>query len=166
MQRWRFLVIRDPKVKQTVGTLYKRAYDEQVAPRYRAGEPAPGMPTGSGCWSIASSPIAAIRTKFSLCQPPRPSPRERYSARNLGNTLSSPCQNTASVPRPIRNAGALSAAQNTTAKGSIMSETDRQPKDPTAVASGNGPDGYRWRRCDRCLISRFRGRPRSSISVT
>ncbi|HEX9535564.1 MAG TPA: nitroreductase family protein [Stellaceae bacterium] len=43
MQRWRFLVIRDPKVKQTVGAFYKRAWDEQVAPRYRAGEPAPGM---------------------------------------------------------------------------------------------------------------------------
>ena len=43
MQRWRFLVIRDPKVKETVGALYKRAWDEQVAPRYRSGEPAPGM---------------------------------------------------------------------------------------------------------------------------
>src|ERR1700736_5553463 len=43
MQRWQFLVIRDPKVKETVGALYKRAWDEQVAPRYRAGEPAPGM---------------------------------------------------------------------------------------------------------------------------
>jgi hypothetical protein len=42
-QRWRFLLIRDPKVKETVGALYKRAWDEQVAPRYRAGEPAPGM---------------------------------------------------------------------------------------------------------------------------
>jgi nitroreductase len=43
MQRWRFLVIRDRKIKETVGALYKRAWDEQVAPRYRAGEPAPGM---------------------------------------------------------------------------------------------------------------------------
>jgi nitroreductase len=42
MQRWRFLVIRDPKVRETVGALYKRAWDEQVAPRYRSGEPAPG----------------------------------------------------------------------------------------------------------------------------
>jgi nitroreductase len=42
MQRWRFLVIRDPKVKQTVGAYYKQAWDEVVAPRYRAGEPAPG----------------------------------------------------------------------------------------------------------------------------
>jgi hypothetical protein len=43
MQRWRFLVIRDAKIKETVGALYKRAWDEQVAPRYRAGDPAPGM---------------------------------------------------------------------------------------------------------------------------
>jgi nitroreductase len=43
MQRWRFLVIRDPKIKETIGALYKRAWEEQVAPRYRAGEPAPGM---------------------------------------------------------------------------------------------------------------------------
>jgi nitroreductase len=42
MQQWRFLVVRDPKVKETVGALYKRAWDERVSPRYRAGEPAPG----------------------------------------------------------------------------------------------------------------------------
>jgi len=40
---WRFLVIRDAEIKETVGALYKRAWDERVAPRYRAGEPAPGM---------------------------------------------------------------------------------------------------------------------------
>jgi hypothetical protein len=34
MQRWRFLVIRDPRVKETVGAYYKHAWDEQVAPRY------------------------------------------------------------------------------------------------------------------------------------
>ena len=42
MQRWKFLVIRDAGIKQTVGALYRRAWDEQVGPRYRAGEPAPG----------------------------------------------------------------------------------------------------------------------------
>ena len=42
MQRWRFLVVQDAGVKQTVGALYRRAWDEIVAPRYRAGEPAPG----------------------------------------------------------------------------------------------------------------------------
>ena len=41
MQRWRFLVVRDPKVKEAIGAMYKRAWDEQVAPRYRSGEPAP-----------------------------------------------------------------------------------------------------------------------------
>jgi nitroreductase len=43
MQRWRFLVIRDPKIKETVGALYKRAWDQRAAPRYQSGEPAPGM---------------------------------------------------------------------------------------------------------------------------
>jgi nitroreductase len=42
MQRWRFLVVKDAAVKQTVGAYYKRAWDEQVGPRYRAGEPPPG----------------------------------------------------------------------------------------------------------------------------
>jgi nitroreductase len=42
MQRWRFLVVTDPKVKQTVGAYYKRAWDEVVRPRYSAGSPAPG----------------------------------------------------------------------------------------------------------------------------
>jgi nitroreductase len=42
MQRWRFLVIRDPNVKETIGAYYKRAWDDVVSPRYRAGEPAPG----------------------------------------------------------------------------------------------------------------------------
>ena len=42
MQRWRFLVIRDPRVKRAVGSYYKRAWDEVVSPRYRAGKPAPG----------------------------------------------------------------------------------------------------------------------------
>ena len=42
MQRWRFLVVRDPQVKQTVGAYYKRTWDEVVSPRYRSGEPAPG----------------------------------------------------------------------------------------------------------------------------
>jgi nitroreductase len=43
MQRWRFLVVRDAEIKRTVGACYRRAWDEQVAPRYRSGEPAPGM---------------------------------------------------------------------------------------------------------------------------
>jgi nitroreductase len=42
MQRWRFLVVTDPEVKETVGAYYKRAWDESVYPRYSAGTPAPG----------------------------------------------------------------------------------------------------------------------------
>ena len=42
MQRWRFLVVTDPKVKGTAGGYYKRAWDEYVGPTYRSGTPAPG----------------------------------------------------------------------------------------------------------------------------
>ncbi len=42
MQRWRFLVVTDAKIKETVGAYYKRASDENVYPRYSAGAPAPG----------------------------------------------------------------------------------------------------------------------------
>jgi nitroreductase len=43
MQRWRFLVVRDAAIKQTVAAYYKRAWDEVVGPRYRMSAPAPGM---------------------------------------------------------------------------------------------------------------------------
>jgi nitroreductase len=42
MQRWRFLVVTDPNVKQAVGTYYKRAWDEVVYPRYSVEDSAPG----------------------------------------------------------------------------------------------------------------------------
>src|SRR5437763_16918418 len=42
MQRWRCLVATAPQVKETVGAYYKRAWDETVYPRDRAGAPAPG----------------------------------------------------------------------------------------------------------------------------
>lgn len=42
MQNWRFLVIRDPAIKQAVAAYYQRAWHEIVAPRYRSGGPAPG----------------------------------------------------------------------------------------------------------------------------
>jgi nitroreductase len=42
MQRWRFLVVKDAGVKAAIGAYYKRAWDEVVSPRYRAGQPAPG----------------------------------------------------------------------------------------------------------------------------
>jgi nitroreductase len=43
MQHWRFVVVRDASIKQQVGAYYKRAWDEVVGPRYRAGGPAPAM---------------------------------------------------------------------------------------------------------------------------
>ncbi|HET6238263.1 MAG TPA: nitroreductase family protein [Acetobacteraceae bacterium] len=42
-QRWRFLVIKDPKIKQAVQLLYKRAFDEVVGPRYATSAPPPGV---------------------------------------------------------------------------------------------------------------------------
>jgi nitroreductase len=42
MQRWRFLVVRDPKVKEAVAVYYRRAWNEYVGPTYRSGTPAPG----------------------------------------------------------------------------------------------------------------------------
>jgi nitroreductase len=42
MQSWRFLVIRDPAIKQAAGVWYRKAWDEVVGPRYRSGGPAPG----------------------------------------------------------------------------------------------------------------------------
>ena len=43
MQHWRFVIIQDATIKQAVGAYYKRAWDEVVAPRYRAGESPLGM---------------------------------------------------------------------------------------------------------------------------
>jgi nitroreductase len=62
MQRWRFLVVRDPKVKETVGACYKRAWDEQVAPRYRTG-------TGHQPGAVREEPRAASRplNRFVRC---------------------------------------------------------------------------------------------------
>jgi nitroreductase len=42
MQRWRFLVIKDPTVKQTVAAYYKRAWKENALPGYRTSAPPPG----------------------------------------------------------------------------------------------------------------------------
>src|SRR5437870_11680216 len=42
-QRWRFLVIKDTKIKQGVQVWYKRAFDEVVGPRYLKSAPPPGV---------------------------------------------------------------------------------------------------------------------------
>ncbi len=42
-QRWRFLVIKDPKIKQRVQVYYKRAFDEVIGPRYTSSAPPPGV---------------------------------------------------------------------------------------------------------------------------
>jgi nitroreductase len=42
-QKWRFLVIKDAKIKKAVQVFYKRAYDETIGPRYRTTAPPPGV---------------------------------------------------------------------------------------------------------------------------
>ncbi len=42
-QRWRFLVVKDPAIKQAVQVWYKRAFDEVVGPRYANSAPPPGV---------------------------------------------------------------------------------------------------------------------------
>jgi nitroreductase len=42
-QKWRFLIVKDPKVKKAVQVLYKRAFDEVVGPRYASSAPPPGV---------------------------------------------------------------------------------------------------------------------------
>jgi nitroreductase len=42
-QRWRFLVVKDPAIKQAVQVWYKKAFDEVVGPRYAKSAPPPGV---------------------------------------------------------------------------------------------------------------------------
>ena len=42
-QKWRFLVIKDPKIKKAVQAWYKKAFDEVIRPRYLTSEPPPGV---------------------------------------------------------------------------------------------------------------------------
>ena len=42
-QKWRFLVIKDRKIKDAVAVWYKKAFDETIGPRYRTSEPPPGV---------------------------------------------------------------------------------------------------------------------------
>src|SRR5712692_7505282 len=42
-QRWRFLVIKDTKIKEQVQVYYKRALDEVMGPHYKNSSPPPGV---------------------------------------------------------------------------------------------------------------------------
>jgi nitroreductase len=42
-QRWRFMVVKDPAIKQAVQTFYQRAFDKVVGPRYATSAPPPGI---------------------------------------------------------------------------------------------------------------------------
>src|SRR5262249_52159731 len=43
VQAWRFLVVKDPAIKQRVQVFYKRAFDEVMGPQYRTATPPPGV---------------------------------------------------------------------------------------------------------------------------
>jgi nitroreductase len=42
-QKWRFLVIKDRKIKEAPAAWYKKAYDEIIGPRYSTVAPPPGV---------------------------------------------------------------------------------------------------------------------------
>src|SRR5256885_17046833 len=42
-QRWRFLVLKDARIKRQVQVWYKRAFDEVIGPRYLKSAPPPGV---------------------------------------------------------------------------------------------------------------------------
>ena len=42
-QKWRFMVIKNPAIKQAVQVWYKKAFDEIVGPRYATSAPPPGV---------------------------------------------------------------------------------------------------------------------------
>jgi len=43
LQTWRFLVVKDPAIKQRVQVFYRRAFDEVRGPQYRTATPPPGV---------------------------------------------------------------------------------------------------------------------------
>ena len=45
-QLWRFLVVKDPEIKEQVQKWYQKAFDEVVGPRYEKSEPPPGSSPG------------------------------------------------------------------------------------------------------------------------
>ena len=42
-QNWRFLIVKDEKIKKQVQIFYQRAFEEVVGPRYFTSEPPPGV---------------------------------------------------------------------------------------------------------------------------
>ena len=42
-QKWRFMVVKDPAIKQAVQKWYKKAFDDVVGPRYASSAPPPGI---------------------------------------------------------------------------------------------------------------------------
>ena len=52
-QKWRFLVIKDPKIKKAVQAWYKKAFDEVIGPRYLTASRPPASPRNA---TFASMP--------------------------------------------------------------------------------------------------------------
>jgi nitroreductase len=42
-QKWKFLVLKDAKIKKDVQVWYKKAFDEWIGPRYLTSQPPPGV---------------------------------------------------------------------------------------------------------------------------
>ena len=60
-QRWRFLVIKDTKIKQAVQVWYKKAFDEGGGPRSLKSPPPPGVTR-----SAAAGPRWSTRNRRTL----------------------------------------------------------------------------------------------------
>jgi nitroreductase len=93
MQRWRFLVVMDPAVKQRVGAFYKRAWDERVAPGYRANAPRRG------------SAASVLRT----CLTPRNTSPTTSTKRRCGSW---PAWQAPAAPTPVSGSSIYPAVQN------------------------------------------------------
>src|SRR5438045_681371 len=96
MQRWRFLVVRDPEIKKTIGAYYKRAWDEVISPRYgRAIQRRAPIPSGShGCSTRHNtSPITSTKLPFGssrVCRAQTRPERRAHQSTRLFRTCSWP----------------------------------------------------------------------------
>jgi len=169
MQRWRFLVIRDASIKQTVGAYYKRAWDEQVSPRYRAGEPAPGMDRDRFlrlldaaeylAAHIHEAPVWIVpcleggtptRTSGSSIYPAVQNMLLAARTLGLGATLTTLYLNfEKEVEAALGSAASLSPMSSTKTGGASLTAIDRHGQPATAPASGHDREKQSGRRDSR-----------------
>ena len=85
-QKWRFLVLKDRKIKEAVTAWYKKAYDEIIGPRYSSVAPPPGV-----------SPEKFKRQQYGGASiSPTTSPRRRSGS----SPASTPARTTTPLPAP------------------------------------------------------------------